>query len=932
MITHSHLIEMGIFPDDKSQYLLPIFPTDKINKQIMLRFADIEMDSNQNILEIPFSDSRKMRWLLHLKSYILYLSHTPEQADLLNASVITDVNHFYSPFISRNIDMDPNDYNDIVQKMLLQLTTIFEKENFSEKKAKQVIKLYDTIASQHQRYSKETIRHLFKILIGLADYAATDNSAFGGCASVVSSLFNTMFWILSLSNDQFNWDLFNKITPQWPFCSYFVEEWMVYFNCCLDAFKVNKEMHFAEFHIPFKPTPDEALELIVNMMKNGSVLQDSKNSKILTQVYGVISDMVSQQQARISDYFYMKWYSDDIFELFSSCQKLCFGSNEDSLLSSLIILSRNKIRPNSPWMKCLLDSVKEKLQNPNTNSINEIIKQSNNLICAHPFAIYDIIDSLIECIYSTIKSKSIEYDNPIILSLLLSLSEISSSTDKISSIVDIVNAYTSLNPIDSNSNWQFLLFLHIMTENTDNILKYLSLIMKSVPPHEYFSYLLFISHFYPKILNSKEFQPFLVHLISNCFSRDKFASELPLYLLAYFISELNDTSEFFKLESEERKLIVNLVNQTTIKTEKDLGAILDYILMYSTTNSNQISPKKAQEMTNKAKEKSYYQINNAILTLINQNPGKIICIVRHFVGIFAFEVTDEGYKEGHEEDLPQPTNFEQESSNKEMFEIEEDFTELTNLLNNKIELNFTPSTPHLQVPHPKFFSFLAGTGLLDAKNDHNVKELNYSEICHFLEIYDQIPIKDEIAVDVIHCTPLHLVPPGTPKMSKDFKEFLDLFGRPSDHDTFGRSRIYETKSMNIVYRYMTESNSFEIANKMMIVYNETDFDCIEGTFQKLSPQIILSVKKIENNLYRIDLIKTDRKSRSHLPIIYRIPRLVSKQNIAATISCFVFVASVSFWREFVGRSTKRRMEALSSIFVSDEDKFTFLRCALENKQ
>ena len=129
LIIHHHLVKMGLFPDNSHDYVMPLFPLNDLLYKTFIAMSDVESENNLLPVEIPFSDVASMKWLLHIKSFFLYLQLNSNQDQVL-PSVINVLTKFYQKFICDiPPEMPKDDFNEIVQTMLQQLSLLFEKEN-----------------------------------------------------------------------------------------------------------------------------------------------------------------------------------------------------------------------------------------------------------------------------------------------------------------------------------------------------------------------------------------------------------------------------------------------------------------------------------------------------------------------------------------------------------------------------------------------------------------------------------------------------------------------------------------------------------------------------------------------------------------------------------------------------------------------------------
>lgn len=934
ILLHSHLIDLRLFSEDYMEYILPILPSDASDIVVLSRFA---VNPDQNPQNIPFNDSKKMKWLLKIKSHFLYYCHSTQDQEIYIQSVLNDINYFYKPFITNAIEIDSDEYNEIVQKMLLHLSIIFAKQNFVEEEAYQAISIYRNIAQDSSKYTNQTINILFKILIGLVDFSISDNIAFNNSTQISQQILDLMFWILLISKDDDNWKKFNEITPKWPSSRIFVECWMKYFNSCLNIFSSNRDSLFFPIKLPFNATPEEALQLIVNMMKNIKELDKSQNSKILLQVFGRISDMVNQQQPKISDLFSIKWYADDIFELFSTCLNANPTESENSLISSIKICSKNMVRDRSVWVYKLTNNIINEFKNPLSQSSLDLIPNLNAFICSHPYNCLKIIQPALAAVKALIPKKSAYcIDKYIqIISLLLSISESVHSQDLVREIND--NLYNSVNNkiTDIRNTWQIQHLLNLNANDVQKTLKYLSHIMESAKSIDYFAYLVMLARFSPQVIKLPEFKEFLTHIEMSMVSKEHPKSEIVFYLFAYFICEVNTLTDDLQIASNERKILISVINHPYLRSQDNLHSIFEFCLIYSTPGVKTISSDVARRLENSDNAK-YYQIRKSVVTLVPvQDDNKIIVIVRSSYGIFAFEVSESIQSESSDEsDLPpfSPEVANKTESDEDIEDIDEDFRALSLLLRKKSNLIFKNPSQELKVSYPQIFSFLSGTGILTPNNIHRVQDIEKEKFLSFREKFDKLPTKDNIEIGILHFTPCSLDPPGSAQITPAFSRFLDSLGEPHIDDKGNKFRKIETSIVDYIFRYYTKSE-FDISKfSILLVFNETDFECVEEKFREFDASVIISLRFVANNLMKLDLVKTDKGRDIAYPIMYHIPRLVGLDNMkmVITTTALLNVSNPSAKSRYsLGSFIKERQNVLNEICQEEVTSLAFLKDALE---
>ena len=918
---HHHLVEMGLFEDNAKDFVMTLFPLDDSVYDTFIAMSDVESENNQLPLEIPFNDVQSMRWLLHIKSFFLYLTLVSNQEQVL-PSVINVITKFYQTFICDvTPEMSADDFNEIVIKMILQLSLIFEKENFMEIKAKFVLKIFTKMAQKDfGYYSKETKTTLFKILLGICDFVVNDNQALGLNTKTTETVFDLLFWVLIVSKNKENWNIFNEITSKWSFCQYFVSTWMKYFNASFGVLMTS----YTE--LQFEMSPDDSIQTIIQLMKNAKFISETENAGILHQAFGVISDSVSQRQPHVTQMFRLRWYADEVFELFSSWQENNEHSkfvNETPVISSMTIFEKSMIRVGSLWAPALISDIQEEFKNPNSPNVSKILRQIGKLLCGHPITMKKLVHPTMECLKAKISAHPQQYrGDPLVASLLLTLEEMEINETGCTTAQEINNVL--FNPNDtqemsdtSQPTWQFQTIATMIANQIPKFVESHLYAMKITPPVEYYVYLLFAPQFMPDLMTSSSIDNFIGALLKGSFQSSILKNHSLSIALFNVLHEYAVSSDLFCPLSNERRLLTQIIASNRNIIDKDL---LDFISISSFSGSQIIEPSVAHRLEEENKDYIVHlQGNNSVFSFIDNPEKNLSVIIRSTVGCFAFEISDTNLN-AEEDELPKVTaNSEDEVT----FEIEEDFTELAELLNAVKPLNFDIPKVAPKARHMRIFSFLASTGVIGNKNEKNLLELH--DIDDFINEYDSIPSKDTIEIGILHFTKHSCSMPGCRKLTPLFNNFLASLGECwHPYKSFKYPRIHEMSSMRFVFLHLDEDSKEEelLNTQMIIVFNETDYECIEEEFVKLPAQLIISVNMTEtenssdSSLIKIDLLKLRRDVA--FPLIHKYPRLITTRHFSATFSLLAALeVSKRNPQTILGSVRKQRKEAIDKIYKKD---------------
>ena len=939
LMIHHHLVKMGLFADNSDQYVMPLFPLNDLVFQTFIAMSDVESENNQLPMDIPFNDVAAMKWLLHVKSFFLFLQLNSNQDQVL-PSVINVITKFYQKFICETQDeMPKNDFNEIVQTMLQHLTLLFEKENFMEVKTKYVLQIFTKMAEKpFDFYSPETHTCLFKIILGICDFSVNDEEALGVSSKIIEELFDLLFWLLIIYKNNENWTLFDEVTSKWKYNQYFINAWMKFFNACFGVFLMDP------VELPFEIKMEDSIHTIVKLMKNARAISETENAVILHQAFGVISDSVSQRQPMVTDYFRLRWYADEIFELFSSWQKdnpHSKSHGETPIISSMIIFEKNMIRRASQWAPSLIDDIIKEFQNPSSQIVNEILKHIGKLLCTHPYEMKSLVEPTIECLRKRIKAHPRNYQgDPLISSLLLTLSEIEMSLNHQTTTKDIVGMLFDPDDLsalkDKNQpTWQMQAISMMTVNDIPKFARYCNEVVKINPPPEFFIYLMFAPQIMPDFMNSHEMSSFIVTYITESFKSATMSNIQTAAAFIYTIVEFAISTNLFQALSKERRLLLDSITQIKEDNNYLIKELIDFVSISSFAGAQPIEPELAHKIELENKDHIVHiQGNNSVFSFIDEEGKPLSVIIRSTLGSFIFEIHDTDLNV-LETELPQVTA---QSDDETKYEIEEDFAELTELLNTVKPLQFKPHHVEKDMRHMRIFSFLASTGIIDSANERNVMELH--NIGTFIDDFDAISSKDVIEIGILHFTKNSLEFPGSRKLTPSFATFLSGLGEQyPPYKSFKYPRVHEMGAVRFVYLHLDEDSDVnELLNaRVLIIFNDTNYECIEEQFAKLKSSLIISVRMIQNPEYRkqqneeadkssfatmlennknyllkMDLLKWNRTVA--FPLIHKYPRLVSFAHFLPTMS---LMASLDVckkgYQTLLGKARHERREVLKKV-------------------
>ena len=974
---HFHLIESGLFLDNSNDYILSCFLNEE-SKNIFSKltlFSDTEK-SNEIPKKIPINDFNSIKWLLHVTSYIISIATRIDKTKSVYVKVI--LNKIYYNILSEENNLLLNDYNLIVRELYLHLSMIFEDSNCLELWDYIYKKIFTISINKYSfKYDKETWLIFFKIILGLCDYSTKNPNIFTN-KSINKFLFSLIFLILILSTDLTpeNWNLLNNFSKKWVKNDNFFNSWQsnfINFFNYLNKIQLNTNLFIEEDHpfdndLIFEKLENKSYNILIKFLENAQILSNSLNYGILHHAFGIIADHIRNHKVEFSPYFQRRWYIDEVFEIFS-LWPLSNGNNEiigsdpreNSITSFVLLLDQGLIRKEPKWFFETIKYFKRELKDPESTLSPLLLKKILKLICNHPIQTKDLISPIMKCLLRQLTSKrnlNLQIDDPIIISLVLTISEIylhkSNSIGTITSVQTLIPLlFPKLHDLTSigAQTWQLHVLTLLICGSEKHYFDLIDYIEKDPPP-EFYIYLMFLPYFFPYFLKSNSANKFLINFINNSINK-VIKSETKFLCFIYTLQEFISTSSRFQPLSEERTILFESLKSINTNNYKYL---IDFLLISSYSLSQPLNSKILEQFDFENKNLIHFYIDDSLISFIDNKEEELQLIIRTPNGSFYFVINEIlSNKETNlnltfDESPQEIKSFPYSSNLEDAFSDNKLLNELNEIIQYKEKINFNKFNS--KIPNIKFnktISFLINSGIVISEKLNKISYIT-QDINNLIKIYDSIPKYDIIEIGLLHFTPDKANFPGNNLPTPLFLRFLKELGNINiNYKTNNNNLLFnqiisnEMNSLKFNFLYKMGINEIENINEfneylinlpILIIFNETGCDAIEEKFKKFNSSLIIVIKMFENinefedGLILIDVIKSSKKVA--FPVIHKMPRLFSKRNISFILNLFSTIEIFTEFPNLINQNRLKRINILKQISLLNNDFIEFLLNSFQN--
>ncbi|OHS94564.1 hypothetical protein TRFO_39256 [Tritrichomonas foetus] len=921
---HQLLVDK-LFENNHHQYALSCFPklsTENVLNQILCH-------SNKDIF---LEDETRIKWLLQVMPFA-FLQNDEKLVDIA-------IHHFYLKLLTSNIpnicENNLDIFNMYVQYSFLHLSLLFENSTFIKQIPQLILSLKNIIKKESNEYTISTWYFIFKVIIGICNFTFSTSSPFLNESFIQKQICKLLFRVLIFSNEKTdcNWELFNQFSKDWNYQYYFCSIWkstfQKYFNFLTHPYEEKKSM-----------------SIIINFLKNAKNIYYTPNSCILHEAFVVIANIVQQQNIPFSKIFEHKYVVDTVFSIFA-VWPLAPGNESTKIRSvnSLIeLIEKSSIKENSTWFSATIEYFIREMKDKNTNITQNFLPKIGRIICSHPQHSTRLVLYLMKFFSRQMVDPSLFFQiNDInTISLVITITEtILQKHDEGGTIESVYQ----LLPRMLCYQWQYQLFLIMVSGSYDLFWSEISnILQKDETNLSFLPYLMILpqfgNQFFTKGSSSKTV---INNLFYKMISKPNNVLVDNQIALIYSCIEISRNSNLFFPLSAERELLFKLLESINCSRE-----LCKYLLLTMCPQSPPADPSVVNRLEKNYSNFSFhYCLKGSVITCIECEELPFTLIIRNSFGSFCFEFHDfsspiqkcSDVQTSHINEQDKSYHIEKPVQCKELLGAFHDslflkenngLTEINKPIKFSIDTNTNESSKNIKgniisqeeeeevKREKKVISILARLGVITSGNISNISKINH-DISDFIDEFDSIPGRDLIEVGIIHYTNKNPYYPGDRNRTSSFNQFMNDIGRPIDNYMKFEARdvvSYILASSQIVYisRHMVKSSLMihEYMNLLpvLIVFNETSYRFTSDGFEGYMPSLVIGIELKSIGLYRIDILKSDESI--PYPFMKGLPQLVSKRNLAASISLCVLLTVFNNYKRIFGVNRACRANALKKV-------------------